>query len=68
MTRDWMTRWALGAAGLCVLGLTACKTTETPAMETTQPTDSEFHETALPAADTGNTIHQRISGARTKVE
>ena len=55
MTRDSMTRWALGAAGLFVLGLTACKTTETPATTTTQPSDSEFHEAALPAADTGHT-------------
>ena len=54
MTRDSMTRWALGAAGLLVLGLTACKTTQTPAT-TTQPTDSEFHEATPPAPDTGHT-------------
>ena len=55
MMQDSMTRWALGAAGLLVLGLTACKTTEIPAMAATQPTGSEFHETAVPATETGHT-------------
>jgi peptidoglycan-associated lipoprotein len=46
-----MTRWGRVAAGLLLLGLTACKTTETPATTTSQPTGSEFQESAVSAAD-----------------